>query len=89
MSQLGTEKIEAIVESLSHVAIAAKKITADKKVSIEDLPAAMDLLVKLPGIVESFRELSSAWAEVKDIDVAEVVKLIQLLDAKVKSVEQA
>jgi hypothetical protein len=89
MSQLGTEKLEKIVESLSHVAIAAKKITADKKVSIEDLPAAMDLLVKLPSIVESFSELKTAWAEASDIDVAEVVKLIQLIDAKVKSVEQA
>lgn len=87
--QLGTEKIEAIVESLTHVAVAAKKISADKKISLEDVPAAMELLVKLPGIVDSVKELGAAWSEVKDVDVAEVVQLIQLLDKKVKLVEQA
>lgn len=87
--QLGTQKIEAIVESLTHVAVAAKKISADKKISLEDVPAAMELLVKLPGIVESVKELGEAWKEAADIDVAEVVQLIQLLDKKVKEVEQA
>lgn len=89
MSQLGTERIEAIVESLTHVAVAAKKISQDKKISLEDVPAAMELLVKLPGIVDSIKELGEAWKEAADIDVAEVVKLIQLLDAKVKLIEKA
>lgn len=87
MSEVGIDKIEKVVESLKHLAIAAKKITADKKVNLEDLPAAMELLVKLPSIVESF----TAWKEVieqgKDIDVAEVVVLIQKIDAMVKEVE--
>jgi cell division FtsZ-interacting protein ZapD len=89
MSQLGTAKIEAIVESLKHVAIAAKKISADKKVDLQDIPAAMELLVKLPSIIENVKELGEAWKEVKDIDVAEVVSLIQKLDAAVKQVEAA
>ena len=89
MSQLGTAKIEAIAESLKHVIVAAKKISADKKLDIADLPAAMDLLVKLPVIVESLKEVGEAWKEAKDIDVAEVVALIQKIDAIVKEIEAA
>lgn len=89
MSQLGTEKIEQIVESLKHVAIAAKKISADKKIDLQDIPAAMELLVKLPGIIENVKELGEAWKEVKDIDVSEVVSLIQKLDAAIKEIEKA
>jgi hypothetical protein len=85
--EIGIDKIEKVVESLKHIAIAAKKISADKKVDLSDLPAAMELLVKLPAIVESF----TAWKEVleqgKDINVAEVVVLIQKIDAMVKEVE--
>lgn len=87
--QIGIDKIEKVVESFKHIAVAAKKISADKKVDLADLPAAMELLVKLPSIAESL----TAWKEVldqgKDIDVAEVVLLIQKIDAAVKDVEKA
>lgn len=87
--QIGVEKIEKVVESLKHLAIAAKKISADKKVSLEDLPAAMELLVKLPGIVESFTAWKEIIAQGKDIDVAEVVELIKKVDAAAKEIEAA
>jgi hypothetical protein len=86
---LGTEKIEKLVEAIAHVAVAAKKISADKKITLDDLPAAMDLLVKIPEIASAFSELSAAFDEAKDLDVAEVVSLIKLVDAKVKLIEKA
>lgn len=86
---LGTEKIEKLVDSIAHVAVAAKKISADKKVDLQDIPAAMELLVKIPEIVEDLSELSGAFDEAKDLDVAEVVSLIKLVDAKVKLIEKA
>jgi hypothetical protein len=89
MSQLGTEKIEKIVESLTHVAVAAKKISADKKVDLQDIPAAMELLVKIPEIVSAFSDLSESWKEVQDVDVAEVIQLITLVNEKVKLIEKA
>lgn len=86
--QIGIDKLEKVVESFKHIAVAAKKISADKKVDLADLPAAMELLVKLPSIVESF----TAWKEIleqgRDIDVAEVVVLIQKIDAAVKEIEK-
>jgi hypothetical protein len=87
--QIGIDKIEKIVESVKHVAVAAKKISSDKKVDLADLPAAMELLVKLPGIVESFSAFKEVLDQGKDLDVAEVVLLIQKIDAAVKEVEKA
>lgn len=87
--QIGIEKIEEVVESFKHLAIAAKKISADKKLSLEDLPAAMELLVKLPGIVESFSAYKEIIAQGADIDVAEVVLLIKKIDEAVKEIEKA
>lgn len=87
--QIGIEKLEKVVESVKHIAIAAKKISADKKVSLEDLPAAMDLLVKLPAIAESLTAWKDILAQGQDIDVAEVVVLIQKIDAAVKEIEKA
>ena len=87
--KIGVDKIEKVVEAVKHVAIAAKKISADKKVDLADLPAAMELLVKLPSIVESLSAWKDILAQGKDIDVAEVVLLIQKIDAAVKEVEKA
>jgi hypothetical protein len=86
---LDTKKIEEIVEALSHVIIAGKKISADKKVNLEDLPAAMELIVKLPSIAAAFADIKLAVEEAKDLDVAEVVALIKKIDDKVKEIEQA
>jgi hypothetical protein len=86
---LGTEKIEKLVDALAHVAVAAKKISADKKLDLQDLPAAMDLLVRIPEIASAFSELSAAFDEAKDLDVAEVVSLIKKVDEKVKLIEKA
>lgn len=89
MEKLGTEKVEKIVDSIGYVVVAAKKISSDKKVNLEDLPAAMELLMKAPEIVNSFKELGDAFQEIKDVDVAEVVSLIQKIDAKIKEIEKA
>ena len=87
--KLGTEKIENAAKALSKVVIAGKKISADKKVNLEDLPAAMALIVELPSIVSAFSDFGTIIEEGKDIDVAEVVALIQKVHELVKSVEAA
>ena len=86
---LGTEKIEKAAEALAHIVIAGKKISADKKVDLQDLPAAMELITKLPAIVEAFTALDEVVAEGKDLDIAEVVALIKKVDELVKAVEKA
>ncbi|MDQ3159089.1 MAG: hypothetical protein M3P98_03090, partial [bacterium] len=67
---LGTEKIEAILGDLKILAIAAKKISADKKVSLEDLPHVIALLPKLGQFFENFKAVGEAFEEGKDFDVA-------------------
>lgn len=89
MEKLGTEKIEAFAESLKKLAILGKKVSADKKVNIEDLPALVAFVPELPAIIESFKEINTIVEEGKDVDVSEVVKLIQVIHAKVKEIEAA
>jgi len=85
----GVEKIEALKESLKKLAIAGKKISADGQVGISDLPILMGLLPELPAIIESIKGIDEAFQEVKDLDVAEIVKIIESVHAAVKSIEAA
>jgi hypothetical protein len=89
MEKLGVEKIEKLVDALGHVIIAGKKVTADKKVDLNDLPAIMELLMKVPAIVDAFKQVSDVWLEVKDVDVDEAIQLIVKINAKVKEIEAA
>jgi hypothetical protein len=86
---LGTEKIEAIADSLKEVAILIKKISADKKVDIQDIAHLVAFLPKIDDIILSMKDLGKAVEEGKDIDVAEIVALIQKIHSKLKEVEQA
>jgi ABC-type oligopeptide transport system ATPase subunit len=86
---LGTEKIEAIAESLKEVAILIKKISADKKVDIQDIAHLVAFLPKIDDIILSMKDLGKAVEEGKDIDVAEIVSLIQKIHSKLKEVEEA
>jgi hypothetical protein len=87
--QLGTEKIEKAADALAHLVVAGKKISADKKVDLQDLPAAMELITKLPQIVEAFSDIKGIVEEGADIDVSEIVALIGKVDELVKKIEKA
>lgn len=86
---LGTEKIEAILEDVKGLLIVGKKVKADGKVDLSDLPEIISVLPKLPKLVADFSAISEAFNEGKDLDVAEVVALIQKVNAMVKEVEKA
>lgn len=86
---LGTEKIEAVADSLKEVAILIKKISADQKVDIADVAHLIAFLPKIDDIIASLKDLGQAVEEGKDIDVAEVVGLIQSIHKKLKEVEVA
>jgi len=86
---LGTEKIEAILEDVKEVVIAAKKIAKDGKVDLSDLPHVIAIIPKLGKFIEDFKAIGEAVEEGKDIDVAEIVALIQAVSAKIKEIEKA
>lgn len=84
----GTEKIEAILDDITELVIVAKKIKADGKVDVMDLPIVVAILPKLGKFIEDFKTIGEAIEEGKDIDVAEIVSLIQKIAAKVKEIEK-
>lgn len=86
---LGTDKIEAILVDVKDLFIVGKKVTDDGKVGVEDLQHVIALIVKLPKFVENFKAIGQAFEEGKDIDVAEIVKLIQKVHSLVKEIEAA
>jgi len=87
--KLGTEKIEEIKESLKKLVIAGKKISADKKVDLNDLVHVMALLPELPAIFASIKEVGEAFEELKDTDVSEAIALIQSFHEAIKQIEKA
>ena len=88
-NQVGVEKIEALVDALKVLAVAGKKVSADKKINLEDLPTVIALVPQLPKIIEAVTPWKEIIAEGKDIDVAEVVLLIQKVNEAVKEIEKA
>jgi hypothetical protein len=89
MEKLGTEKIEAFVESVGELVKAGKIVAKDSKIGVEDLPVVVGLLPKLPKMLEDFKAVGEAFEEGKDLDVAEIIALIQKVHNKVKEIEQA
>jgi hypothetical protein len=87
--KLGTEKIEEIKESIKKLVIAGKKISADKKVDLNDLVHIMALLPELPAIISSLKEVGEAFEELKDVDVSEAIALIQSVHEAIKEIEKA
>lgn len=88
-TKLGTEKIEMVAEALKDLVIVGKKVTADKKLNMEDLPVLFTLIPQLPAIAKAFSHYSEVIDEGKDLDVSEIISLIQEVSKKVKEVEQA
>jgi hypothetical protein len=80
---------ENVIKSLKLLVIAGKKISADKKVDLNDLPAAMELLVQLPFIYDSLSKLSLVKEEMKSLSKEEIIALIEAVDSAVKIIEQA
>lgn len=89
MSNLKTEKIEAILTDVKEIIVVAKKVKEDGKVDVSDLGHIMLLLPKIPKFIEDFKAIGEAFEEGKDFDVAEVVSLIQKVHGLVKEIEAA
>lgn len=85
----GTESIEAIKESLKKAVIAGKKISADGKIGLDDVAHVIALASEFPAMLESFKKFGEAFEEVKDVDVAEAVALIQSFHKAIKEIEAA
>lgn len=74
-----------LLDGVKVVLVAGKKVMADGKVNLQDLPVAVELLQKINVLVAAVDGIDKVPAEIKDIDIAE----LQLLGAKVIEIVQA
>ena len=79
---MGTTTIKEtkeLLEGLGKVAVAAKKIAADGKVNAEDLSVLIDLVTDVDSLSAAVKDAGDIPSELKDLDQAEVLEIINLL----------
>jgi hypothetical protein len=69
------ETIE-MLDGIEVLAVAGAKIAKDKKVSVEDLPAVMELVKKLDVVIEGIKDLDKLDDELKDLDQGELIAIV-------------
>lgn len=87
--KLGTENIEKVLKGALEISKAIKGVVKDGKVDASDLAPLLGLVNKVGELVEAVKSADDALAEIKDIDIVEVVALIQKVDSLVKEFEKA
>lgn len=70
-AKIGIKEISEVLEGVKVLGVSGKKIFADGKVSVADLPEAMALVAKAQAIVDAVEGIDGVFPEVKDMDGAE------------------
>lgn len=83
------DKIILILDKIEVLGVSGKKIMADGKVDLADLPVAISLLSEINGMIEAFKGAKEALGEAKDLDSAESLEIVKKLYEVGKSIEQA
>lgn len=65
-----------LLGGLEIAAVAIAKISKDKKVNAEDLPALIELASEFETLVKAFSNLDEVPQELSDLDEAEVIAII-------------
>ena len=73
------KETKELLEGLGKVAVAAKKIGADGKVNAMDLNVIVALASDITVLSEAVKGAGEIPAELKDLDQAEVLEIIQCL----------
>ena len=85
----GVKAIKDVIGALKPVAVFVKKVAADGKVNLEDLPAVVELAKELDTILAAAKEVNEIPAEIKDIDEQEALEIIGAVFALIKAVKAA
>jgi len=83
------DKILLILERIEVLGVSGKKIMADGKVNIADLPEAVKLLSDIKKMMEAFSGAKEAFEEMKDLDSAEGMEILKKLYEVGKNIEKA
>ena len=77
METKSIKETKELLAGLGEVAVAAKKIAKDGKVSADDLTVLMDLALKAEKLSAAVQGVGEVPAELKDLDEAEVMEIIK------------
>jgi len=83
------DKILLILEKIEVLGVSGKKIMADGKVDLADLPVAVGLLSEINGMIEAFKGAGEAFGELKDLDSAEGLAVLGKLYEIGQNIEKA
>jgi len=86
---MGNKEIKEVIEGLKVIAVTVKKITADGKVNLEDLPHVMSVVADSAKIVEAFKGLDVAAKEAQTLTEEEAKEIVALLYSAAKAVQEA
>ena len=78
-----------VLTALKDVGVFARKVLADGKVNLADLPALLELIKKADEINAGAKDIAQVVPEVKDLSMAEATELIAFVTALVKEVKEA
>jgi len=77
-----------ILSAVEVLAIAGAKIAKDKKVGMDDLPAAIELAKKFDLVLEAIKDIDQIDEEVKDLDESELIALVSKVLMISKSIKE-
>ena len=87
--QKSTKEIKELIEGLKLLGLAAKKVTKDGKIGVDDLAHLVELVKESDKIVAAASGLGDIDDEAKNLDQAEVLELIGLLYGAAKEIKEA
>jgi len=88
MGNKGLKEITELFNALDLIAKTAGKVYKDKKVDMADLPLLIDVAVNVKVLMDAFAGLDEAVAEVKDLEAAEQLVIVQRLFQVAKNYEE-
>lgn len=83
------KEMKELVAGLELLLVSGKKVMADGKLGVADLPAAMELFQKMNVLIDAVVGIKEIPAEVKDLSQEEMVELVALMYGMVKKVKEA
>lgn len=83
------KELKEVIIAIEPIAVFVKKVAADKKVGLDDLPYLIDLSKQLDTIAAGVNDAEIAVEEIKDLDESEVLEIVGQLIKLAKAIKAA
>lgn len=74
--QKGIKETLELLQGVKDLVVDFKKVFADGKVNIEDLPVAMELLGQMGELTAAAQGVNDVWPELKDLSGDEIDQVV-------------